>query len=453
MEIKSTTNNIIELEITNNFLINNTFDNFEIELLNINDKFTIIASLARMFDEYHKEKEKIHLVSSITGDIGLKLDYKDISKNITNNFKNKNNKYQVYYIFNILTLEDYMIILNYLSKNYHFPITHNRPHLEYVHIKIKVSDNLCVIYTPLINFFKIYKDSLQGFEYNNLFRNIFGSFNLKNKDKGSINSQSIFIFRNLFWFNVILYAKLYGIHISGGSVTRRHILSTVNYNLIEFLNFIKPENININFIKFMYDSKILSKNFDKNTLKNMIEFSNYLKDPIDNINNYKDINSIVEILFNINNSENYPELLKPLNGIFSTFDLEYFEYINLLIKNIKDNYNNSLSKLNSDWDKKIKTFKYEEYQNKYKIYEYDIDDILKEDEEDINYFYIPKVRYIKHKKDFIELNIKYITKNEFKDLDINYLFKELEISKRFLPDFIKNNKVLFPKTLTKQNKE
>lgn len=64
-----------------------------------------------------------------------------------------------------------------------------------------------------------------------------GSHNLivRNKDLSNLINNVLFVFENLNWVTLQLLLKTININISGGSVTKRHLLSTANFNLALFL--------------------------------------------------------------------------------------------------------------------------------------------------------------------------------------------------------------------------
>ena len=49
----------------------------------------------------------------------------------------------------------------------------------------------------------------------------------KNKDFDAVISNSLFIFNNLYWSNMILTFKMSGYDISGGTEFKRHLLCTL----------------------------------------------------------------------------------------------------------------------------------------------------------------------------------------------------------------------------------
>lgn len=344
---------------------------------NSNNKFSIIANLTRMFDKSHLDNKRIHLLSSITGALDLNINYLDLNNIITKYLKLKDNNYKVYYIFNIITLQEYIDLLSFID-NKKYNIQDPSLWKENKCVKINYSDNLSIYYIPLNNLFYILNSEIQGIDTNNIFTNLFGDFYLKNNDYRSINSQSIFIFRDIIWSTVLLYAKLNKIDISGGCISRRHILNTVNYDLMEFLYLIENKNINLrkHIVNNMFNSKFLSNKIDTNIFKKLKDIINIISKK-DNTNwdfiqnETKKIMNFIELKDN-NGYFLYPDLLQFLHGFLPIFILEAKLSI---INNIEDNWLNSIKNiLNKIKCLKIEIQNYSDFHNKDIIIKLDIID-------------------------------------------------------------------------------
>lgn len=68
---------------------------------------------------------------------------------------------------------------------------------------------------------------------NKLLEVIFGEIGDKEKNNKLLWQNSLFIFYKYMWSSIVLNFKLNGIDISGGSISKRHVLKTVQYELIE----------------------------------------------------------------------------------------------------------------------------------------------------------------------------------------------------------------------------
>ena len=93
--------------------------------------------------------------------------------------------------------------------------------------------------------------------------NIFLKHNLFIKDNMSYNNV-IFIFNGITWNNLVKILRSLNISIYGGNSSRRHLLSTVQSNLVKFLLLlnkleIDPDLLYSNFIKFKKTSDSLDK--------------------------------------------------------------------------------------------------------------------------------------------------------------------------------------------------
>jgi hypothetical protein len=184
------------------------------------EQFFLFATFARSFDNYHVSTKNTHLVSSV-----FYSDYFNIEP--LKFFKSSN--VHVQYVIRVLR-------------------TH--PDLSNIDVKfIKHSECLIEIEVSLFYLLSSYFHSNRDFE--GLIQQIVGSHNLSesNKDLSNIINNVLFVFDSIDWANLQLLFKSININISGGSVTKRHFISTAHFNLVLFL------------IKLGYSSKDIYKSF------------------------------------------------------------------------------------------------------------------------------------------------------------------------------------------------
>ena len=147
--------------------------------------------------------------------------------------------------------------------------------------------------------------------------NFLTKFNLlEHFDKENINSidsyyDSIFIFNDISWKNIVLLFKNYGIELYGGSDNRRHVISTVQANLVKFLMLMFNFNLDN---KLIYNSYNATDNIDKKINYNLLKlfktnghinndvekkFSNILDENTDNFYelNFKNIFKINLLIY------------------------------------------------------------------------------------------------------------------------------------------------------------
>jgi hypothetical protein len=209
---------------------------------NNNLSLYIYASFARSYDFNHVKTKKIHLISSIVSNCrNYHLDLNLYLNTITQ--KKGDN---LYFLF-IITNEPETIYIN----SYNIYIE-NGGNIEIKNIVI----------------FSLTLDQLIGHltfiaKDNALFENIFGNKELTEKDFDLIYQNSFFIFKDMFWSNILLKFKIGGIQISGGNISKRHILSTVELQLVENIFYMCGGCFD--FKKFVYESNkqtYLSKNLE-----------------------------------------------------------------------------------------------------------------------------------------------------------------------------------------------
>lgn len=182
----------------------------------MNKNFYLFANFARSFDKFHVNNETNHLVSSIFYTEDLKAD------NIKNLTLDKDK------ILNVIYIGD-------------FDINHLNIH--------KTQDNINIFLIPNIYLMKEFLNSndknnlnqtlLNTLRDKNMFKEIIelllDDYNQLDKIKNINLNQYIFIFENLNWFTVQLLFKNWNITLSGGTLNKRHIVSTTQFNLIKFL--------------------------------------------------------------------------------------------------------------------------------------------------------------------------------------------------------------------------
>ena len=216
------------------------------------NNFYLIANFARSFDIFHYNSNKPHLVSSI-------FYTEELNREKLENLpleKDRN--------LNIIYIKDSDI--NNLS------LTKPRDHINIIEIpkiyllkEILNSDENNEIDPKLLN-------KLRG---QKVFKEIIDSLlsDYQNFDKiKNINlNQYFFIFENLNWFTVQLIFKNLNIVLSGGTLNKRHIVSTTNFNLIKFLISLdfKDKDIYNSFSHFYKYESSKEINLNKNQILNM----------------------------------------------------------------------------------------------------------------------------------------------------------------------------------------
>ena len=271
-----------------------------------NNNFAIIASLARSFDTSHIENNRIHLISSI---FLLEFTYYENVNTYLRGFKDTE---KIKYVF-ILT-----------------------PNLaEFIITKVTDQGGLiiiqCSVATLLKNlFFTEASDSL--------FNNIFGKLDLESKDFYTISQQSIFVFLNQTWSNVVLNFKLNKVDLSGGSISKRHVLQTVDLQLVLFLLNILNESKLPNVIHNSLNNSILSSSIPIDYYKKFVGID-FLNMKVKDIEHNYTSSKMDDSSFNAESS--FPDHNLFLKIILSNIILSK----DMLIQDISDGLKNELDKL------------------------------------------------------------------------------------------------------------
>jgi hypothetical protein len=252
----------------------------------------ILACFARSYDASHIKNKKIHLVSSVVHST-YEIDIDNIDFEFLREKIEKGMYRSTYYIFKVFPDVD-----DNLSNN----------------IKVE-SDYFGCVRIINISFFTL----IRCIENNgklldlseDLTNELFGSKDSTEKDFYSILQDSVFIFYNLKWNSIVLFFKLRNIEISGGTISKRHLLDTVSSTLKEFLDLFYDYNTNFINKYIIYESfknkdGILSSfiNFeDKKEMDYNIEIKNILIKDM----KWNDINNLVDTVneLKINNGITY----------------------------------------------------------------------------------------------------------------------------------------------------
>lgn len=168
-------------------------------MLNL-EKYYLYACFAPSVDAYHKKMRLMHLVSSVFYTTSLNLDL------ITDKYKDNN---------------DYRIVI--ITTDLKYPYLNVDGNIFYLNVYFFFGLDLNT--NP--NDFKSVNFLNLIFSYN--------STGFNNKFAESFFSKSLFIFDSISWDVLQVLFRHRNIQISGGSNTRRQLLSTVDYLLVKFL--------------------------------------------------------------------------------------------------------------------------------------------------------------------------------------------------------------------------
>lgn len=269
----------------------------------------ILACFTRSYDNHHKNN--LHLITSIFYKENLKEE--ELRKYHDNVMKlTKTN--EIIYVF-IVDLEE---------RDVEYEMRVNYERFKLININL----------ANLTGYLNIPRKE------NSLFERIFGKTTLKTKDFDNLYQNSLFIFRGIMWSSVVLSFRMNGVNISGGSISTRHILSSVNFQLLMNLFYFEIDPTMIK--KMTYDSSklsILSNTIPLDLLGNL----ELIYKDLDHLKgfNYKKISQYIKDKYFIN----YPE-----QG-----NLEKFLYF--LNKNYKISFHILSTNISIAFEEKIQNLK------------------------------------------------------------------------------------------------
>ena len=281
------------------------------------NNFAIVGSFTRSFDTSHKENNRIHLISSICL---IKQKEMDLIGKYLSDY-NSDQTQKISYVF-ILT-----------------------PNLK-EHLKPEVTDkdSLIIIKCSISTFLK---NLLFDYKSNLFFNSVFGELNLESKDFDVICQQSVFIFLNQMWSNVVLNFKLNKVDLSGGSISKRHLLHTVDFQLV--LNLIKIfgdiKNIN-NLIYNSFTNSILSSSIPLDLYNQILASSSDILTM-----KVKDVNNISFLNKNKNPLIYSEDIIRYYNSYEDIVKSNFALTIEMLIADITNGIKSDLEKLNNSNNK------------------------------------------------------------------------------------------------------
>jgi hypothetical protein len=301
----------------------------------------IYAMFSRSYDT-STDESGVHLIASAYSQ-ATELDLTNI-KIILNNEKKKS----------ILTKSDQFIIVRItfnlnldLNSNFNSNTFDNKSIIK----TINHSDYLIEFILPISNWLINLRD-VKPDNYTGLLEGIIGSlFNKSEKFDSHLNN-TLFIFENISWSNIVEIHKIYGINISGVTKPNRAFLGTSQYNLSKILGILGVSNKSIfDSLKRMrlldHHSSLYVKSTDESSKQNLFklnkEFQFNLKVLIlEKILNFK----IQEILLKIANCK---KIITSINDSICSYksklqvlDLKSTKNSNSNIKN-KNRLNSTIS--------------------------------------------------------------------------------------------------------------
>jgi hypothetical protein len=221
-------------------------------LKNTDTKLYLFATVVRSYDVYHVPRNIIHLLFS--------LFYTTVD--LVSNLSNCNQPYLIIRV--LLRVDDFSQV-----------IEHNQFVLEF---QFSISH--------LFNF-----NGINSFDC--FINKIIGDYYLGNKNESKILNNVLFVFEGINWGTLQYIFKNLKINISGGSISRRSLLSTNQYNLSMFLykmgyNISDIFNSSILYNKLSKNiTNIYDMGFDEMLLRKILTDEIYKE--IENLNKNKDI--------------------------------------------------------------------------------------------------------------------------------------------------------------------
>jgi hypothetical protein len=242
----------------------------------MNNNFKILACFTRSYDKYHNS-ENLHLIAS-TVLLRDKIEDNNLLTNIRNSDVSR--KFIIVNVSNIND-ENFTTVSEDLLPENRYKVFDNT--------KIFENDYLGHIQISFNNLSKLYS-SKENIDY---IKSLFNYSDIDTKTKGQVYTQCLFIFSNITWSNIVFKFKINNIDISGGGTNTRHILTSSDIILNNYLNMIYNYNseyiINLGFNTYKNEKVLMSSQiplkFYRHYLDQIIEI--YKLNPEDLFNKIK----------------------------------------------------------------------------------------------------------------------------------------------------------------------
>jgi hypothetical protein len=215
------------------------------KFLKLKEDKLLLACFARSYDEVHIKSERIHLACSVVMS-SYNISFYEIDYSFLKEKMERGMYRSTYYVFNVV--DEY-------NNKHNLPLIDlfddikNNEAIENIEGCVRfINIGLEALLTMLVD------DGNKFNITNDFITNIFGDKESTKKNFDSICQDSVFIFRNIRWSSIVLLFKLKGIDISGGTSSKRHLLSTVDATLKEFLDLFYGYNTNFINKHIIYES-------------------------------------------------------------------------------------------------------------------------------------------------------------------------------------------------------
>jgi hypothetical protein len=285
----------------------------------MNNNFKILACFTRSYDKYHNS-DNLHLISSSV------LIRDKINDNFLENLSNSYVK-RKFIIIEVFNTNDEIITLDNLLRG---AVTGNIKDSTYE------NDYLGYINLSFDKLLKLYSSK----ESRDYIKELFNYGNIETKTENQIYSQSLFIFHNITWSNIVFKFKINNIDISGGGTNTRHILTSSDITLNNYLNMFYNYNFeyitNLGYNTYKNEKDIMSSQiplkFYRSYLEKIIEI--YKLSPEDIFNKIK---LLTESDIELSSNDSFIKIIA--NNLLISRDIIIqkmtLHYRNILIENIK----------------------------------------------------------------------------------------------------------------------
>ena len=250
----------------------------------MNNNFKILACFTRSYDKYHNS-DNLHLIAS-TVLLRDKIESGKLLTNIRNSDVSR--KFIIVLRRDVLNTNDEIFISEDL-----LPENRNK---QIDKTKIFEDEYLGYIQISFNNLSKLYSSK----ENTDYIKSLFNYGETDTKTEDQIYTQCLFVFNNITWSNIVFKFKINNIDISGGGTNTRHILTSSDIILNNYLNMIYNYNseyiINLGFYTYKNEKDLMSSQIPLNLYRTYLDkiIEIYKLNPEDVFNKIKLLTSEIE---------------------------------------------------------------------------------------------------------------------------------------------------------------
>nr|YP_009493180.1 hypothetical protein [Ganoderma calidophilum]AWJ63975.1 hypothetical protein [Ganoderma calidophilum] len=132
-------------------------------------------------------------------------------------------------------MPNFDLLINNENKHYYIVLVSNDYTIVPVAPVYRNYDHFCLIYLNVTTFFNLHSEDGGKENFHGIFKFIQTKFGMGNLSTNETLDNVIFVFKNISWTGLQHCFRVLGVQLSGGSISLRHLASSVEMNLFKHL--------------------------------------------------------------------------------------------------------------------------------------------------------------------------------------------------------------------------